>query len=530
MRVLFLTPSHNVTIGLNQGVAILSALLKREGHEVQYILIHDRMGHKWSEWQQWLPKKLDEFKPHVIGHSVMTPQYKYTRILGEYIDHHYPHLVQVVGGPHPSQYPNEVFTEGSKFIDLICLGEADYAFPQFLRINTPESMVNRTYRTDIKNLWFKFDDGKVIQNPNDTFVDLTKLPPEDKTVFDLDKYILEKGNQIEVTVGRGCPYKCTYCFNESYFDLYKKDNPILKIKDFLRFKDMDVIFKEIQDALALSKTPIRALSFVDDNFLINKDFLEKFCSRYKKEIGLPFVVNVHPLTLNEVKGEIIGDAGVISMRFGVESGSERLRKDILDRQTPEASIHRAFNIARKFKVMPSSYNMIGIPTETQDEVLETLKLNGRLSPDVVKIMTFYPFHGTRLYDFCVKHNLIDWVKKEKLDNYDSGTCLTFSKEHQFFLEKVQTIFPWYLNLFGELDVLEIYQPKVEEALRMTEEEWKSFDYEGTSKTLNQAMEEKNLTHYRTHFNRSIAVKFPTFWERSSLQRQHEIADPGEQMK
>lgn len=242
------------------------------------------------------------------------------------------------------------------------------------------------------------------------------------------------------------------------------------------------------------------------------------------------MVNVHPLTLNEVKGEIIGDAGVISMRFGVESGSERLRKDILDRQTPEASIHRAFNIARKFKVMPSSYNMIGIPTETQDEVLETLKLNGRLSPDVVKIMTFYPFHGTRLYDFCVKHNLIDWVKKEKLDNYDSGTCLTFSKEHQFFLEKVQTIFPWYLNLFGELDVLEIYQPKVEEALRMTEEEWKSFDYEGTSKTLNQAMEEKNLTHYRTHFNRSIAVKFPTFWERSSLQRQHEIADPGEQMK
>ncbi|MBI3019409.1 MAG: B12-binding domain-containing radical SAM protein [Deltaproteobacteria bacterium] len=528
MRVLFITPSHNVTIGLNQGVAILSSLLKKDGHEVQYILIHDRMGYKWSEWQHWLSRKLEEFNPHLIGHSVMTPQYKYTRILGAFINQHYPDIVQVVGGPHPSQYPNEVFNEGSEFIDLICLGEADYAFPQFLKMNPEESMAARTYRTDIRNLWFKFDDGRVVKNPNDIFVDLSKLPPEDKSVFDLDKYILEKGNQIEVTVGRGCPYKCTYCFNESYFDLYKKDNPILKIKDFLRFKDMDVIFEEIHEALKLSKIPIRALSFVDDNFLINKDFLEKFCLRYKEEVGLPFVVNVHPLTLNEYKGKLIGEAGVISMRFGVEAGSERLRKDILDRQTPEVAIHRAFDIARKFNVMPSSYNMIGIPTEAKDEVLETLKLNGRLSPDVVKIMTFYPFHGTRLYEFCVKHNLIDWEKKEKLDNYDSGTCLKFSLEHQFFLEKIQVIFPWYLNVFGGYDVLGLYQRNIDDILSMTEEEWEVFKYEEISQSLNQEMEQRNLIHYRTHFNRSIAIKVPTFWERSSLQRQHEIADPGEQ--
>lgn len=511
-------------------MAILSTLLKKEGHRVEYILINDRMGYQWGEWPQWLRERIHSFQPDVIGHSVMTPQWKYTRVLGNYINEHFPQIVQAVGGPHPSQYPEEVFNDGSEFIDLICLGEGDNVFPEFISTSRPEQMASRTYRTDVKSLWFRFDDGRVVKNANDSFVDLAKLPPEDKSIFDLDKYIKEKGNQIEVTVGRGCPYKCTYCFNESYFQLYQKDNPTLKIKDFLRFKNMDVIFQEIKDALNMTETPIRALAFVDDNFLINYNFLKAFCERYKKEIGLPFVVNVHPLTLNEPKGELIGDAGVIAMRFGVESGSERLRKEVLDRQTPETSIQRAFDIARKFNVMPSSYNMIGIPDETKEEMLDTLRLNARLSPDVIKIMTFYPFHGTRLFHYCVNKNLIDWETREKLDNYDSGTCLKFPEDYQFLLKKVQVVFPWFLNVYSGFDPFGFYQKHVDGVLKMNEKEWRDFDYETVNANLTRRMESSGATFYKTHFNRSIAIKVPSFWQRSSLQRQHEIADPGEQME
>ena len=105
MNILFVTPSHNVTIGLNQGVAILSTLLKRQGHVVDYVLINDGMGFRWDEWETWLPQKMADFKPDLIGHSVMTPQWKYTSIIGKYLKQHYPDVVQAVGGPHPSQYP-----------------------------------------------------------------------------------------------------------------------------------------------------------------------------------------------------------------------------------------------------------------------------------------------------------------------------------------------------------------------------------------------------------------------------------------
>ena len=218
------------------------------------------------------------------------------------------------------------------------------------------------------------------------------------------------------------------------------------------------------------------------------------------------------------------------MRFGVESGSERLRKDILDRQTPESAIYRVFNIARKFNVMPSSYNMIGIPTETQEEVLETLRLNARLSADVIKIMTFYPFHGTRLYNFCIEKDLIDFKKKEELDNYDSGTCLKFSPEHQLFLEKTQVIFPWYLNVFSSYDPFGLYQKAIADVVNMAQEEWGKFNYTEVTDYIDKKMEGQEFSFYKTHFNGSIAIKVPTFWERSSLQRQHEIAHPGNQME
>ena len=125
--------------------------------------------------------------------------------------------------------------------------------------------------------------------------------------------------------------------------------------------------------------------------------------------------------------------------------------------------------------------------------------------------------------------LIDWDLKEKLDNYDSGTCLKFPPHHQFLLKKLQVIFPWYLNVYGKSDTLGIYQKNIDDVLKMNEKEWDTFNYDTVNDDLTRKMEARGATFYKTHFNRSIAIKVPTFWGRSSLQRQHEIADPGEQM-
>jgi hypothetical protein len=174
--------------------------------------------------------------------------------------------------------------------------------------------------------------------------------------------------------------------------------------------------------------------------------------------------------------------------------------------------------------------MIGIPTEGREEVLDTLRLNAHLAPDVVKVMTFFPFNGTPLYNYCVAHDLIDYEKKGQLDNYESGTCLKFEPEHQLFLKKIQTVFPLYLNVYSDMDPQGLCGRQIDDVMRMDEAEWNEFDCEAASAEIAAKMSETGQSFYHSHFNNSIAIKTPDFWDRSELQRQHEIADPGEQME
>ena len=119
----------------------------------------------------------------------------------------------------------------------------------------------------------------------------------------------------------------------------------------------------------------------------------------------------------------------------------------MKRQITNESVIGAFKKTAELGLMSSSFNMIGLPTETKEEVFETLRLNATIQPDTIKLMTFYPFKNTPIYDMCEKLDLIDYDKKRELDDYDSFSCLKFSKEHQLFLKKIQAVFNWYINVF-----------------------------------------------------------------------------------
>jgi hypothetical protein len=160
-------------------------------------------------------------------------------------------------------------------------------------------------------------------------------------------------------------------------------------------------------------------------------------------------------------------------------------------------------------MMTSSFNMIGLPTETREEVLDTLRLNAEICPDTVKVMTFYPFKNTPIYGLCDKLGLIDYGKKLELDNYDTYTCLKFPAEHRLFLKKVQTAFNWYLNAFTDNGSSREYSRMVEKIEYMDEGEWSGFDFYAADEALSEGMKKEGIPHYSKFVNRSLAVKFPS---------------------
>jgi len=499
MKVLFICFNIGSTVGINNGLAILSAVLKARNHQVDLLFLSEDIGYGFD--LERMRRDITRIKPDVIGISLMEPQFKYAEEFCNDLKNYYKGFV-VCGGPYPTMDPEAVVSVGA--VDAVCIGEGEDTICELV-----ESLEAGRDYTQIKNLWVKDTNGNIIKNRLRPFTDLTKLPPEDKELFDLKKILPLKNFQLETMLSRGCIYKCTYCINDSYIKQYKKMSDVpVSLKSYTRIKNIDTAIAEIKNVL-LKFPEVKKIAFIDDNFMIYNNFIEEFCKKYKKEIGIPFLCNVNPMSFDLTKVKLLKDAGCDDIRFGIESGSERVKKEIMKRPITNKSVVNAFKQTNELGMMSSSFNMIGLPTETREEVFDTLKLNAAVQPDSIKLMTFYPFKNTPIYDVCEKLNLIDYEKKRELDDYDSFTCLKFPKEHQLFLKKMQTAFNWYINVFLNNEASERYEKLTRYIQSMNENEWNDFNFLSVDKDISYEMRNKGVPHYSKFVNRSLAVKFPS---------------------
>ena len=496
MRIMFINFNLGSTPGINNGLAILSSILKNGGHETGAIFLSEEMGYDFD--LRRIEKDITVFRPDVIGFSFMEPQFKYAQALARDVRRYYDGML-ICGGPHPTMDPEGALSADG--VDVVCVGEGEDAMLELV-----ERMSRGEECTDIRNLWFKRGRGEPIKNRLRPFKDISFLPPEDKEIFDLKTLLPLKNYQLEVSVGRGCAYKCSYCINDTYLGRYKElcDGRI-GAKDYIRLKNADTTIAEIRNVVR--KHPeVRKISFIDDNLLSYPGFAEGFFRKYKDEIGLPFMCNANPLSFNSKTARLLKDAGCDDVRFGLESGSERVKRDVMNRPMSNKRVSEAFRYARDGGLMTSSFNMIGLPTETAEEVMDTMRLNADIAPDTVKVMTFYPFKNTPIYELCREGGLIDHGRKDALDNYDTSTCLKFSAPHRLFLEKVQVAFNWYINSLLDTDAAPFYKKAVDEIDGMDRAVWRKFDFDEADKELSEKMKKRNFQHYVKFCNRSLAVK------------------------
>lgn len=499
MKILFINFNIGATAGINNGLAILSAVLKKKNNSVGLLFICEELDYGFDLSR--IRKDIINFGPDIIGISLMEPQFKYMEELCEDLQSYYKGFV-ICGGPHPTMDPETVLSV--KGIDAVCIGEGEDALLELV-----EALEEGKAYTRIKNFWFKLADGTIVKNRLRNFKNLDELPPDDKELFDLKKILPLKNYQLEMMFGRGCVYKCTYCINDPYVRQYNNlSDGTVNVKEYIRVKNPDAVITEIKDTIQ-RHPEIKKIAFIDDNLLMYTEFIKEFFQKYKEGIGLPFMCNSNPASLTANKAKLLKEAGCDDIRFGLESGSERIKKDIMKRPIANHNIVKAFNITRDMGLMTSSFNMIGLPTETKEEVFETLKLNAQIMPDSIKVMTFYPFKNTPIYDLCEELNLIDYDKKRKLDNYDTFTCLKFPGEYQLFLKKMQTAFNWYINLLLNNEASLEYGKLIKDIEKMSEDDWEKFDFYAVDEEFSRRKRKKNVPHYSKFINRSLAVKFPS---------------------
>ncbi len=391
MKVLFInpvTPPELFPVKMLMGVAYLSAVLKEKGHSTSLICPHNFSEKNISD-------AIAKFKPELIAVSSVTDQINLAEKIIDFIHYKY-NLPIVLGGDHATVASEESIN--IKGVLGICVGEGEYALLELV-----EALEQKKDYSKIKNFWFKID-GKTVKNSLRPLIqDLDKLPFPDREIFDS---IIDVSDELEFMGSRGCPYQCSYCINRTLMKAYSGCGK------YVRFRSVDNIIKEIKETLSRYKTA--KVLFHDDTFTLNKDWLKEFSQKYPKEIGMPYIANGRVETMDEEVVKMLKDSGCVEIKIGVEVGNEKLRKEVLNRNMTNEQIINVFKLCGRYGVPTTSFNMVGLPYETEENIKETIELNKKIKPLRMGVSIFRPYPGTELYEKCKKN---DWISSRKIVSY-----------------------------------------------------------------------------------------------------------------
>lgn len=413
LRVAFVANRIGVTDVLS--IPTVMAAGKRAGHDVLLV--------DWGRDTDAAFARVVAHKPDVLAYSVMSPDASEYLAINDRLKAA-TGAYTIAGGVHPTFEPSFLLKPG---VDAICVGEGDAAFPEFLNTFGTEAMY------DVANMHYRLPDGTVRRNPIRPLVDdLDTLPFPDKEAIYAESFFQRELPIRLFSASRGCPYNCSYCFNHNFNDMYKGLGKIV------RTKSVEYLIREIKAVTSHRKT--KFLRFQDDIFGANRRWLEEFAEVYPREIGLPFSCYARPNMIGEGYCSNLKKAGCHTVVIAIEAGNETIRADVMRRAMSNDKIIKAFEVLREQGLKSYCLNMIGLPGETEDHFLETIRLNQKCKVDYADCSVFQPYPGTDITEYCKKTGWLD----EGLDTWGgqySESVLNFSPAIKKRINAYQTLFP-----------------------------------------------------------------------------------------
>jgi len=365
------------------GVMSIASCLKQHGHDCAVFC---------GDAEKDIVREIIDFKPDVAASGAMTPEHLYTLEIFQNLKERGKNIMTLMGAHHATIYPEETIHYPQ--VDVLCLGEGEQPVLELMNnIDSGREIFN------IRGLWVK--KGKeVIRNPLYDFAqDLDSLPFPDRDLYYSKYEMLAKKPTKPFLISRGCPFQCTFCFNQYYQDNFKKSSP------FVNYRTHENIFDEIlkvKNNYHLEWVQFHDSTF-NSNFKYTKDFLRKY-----KENNLPgFICNVRVDLLDEEMAGLLKEAGCDKVTLGVESGDDNLRRKVLRKTTTTEQILAATALLKKYGIRMSISNIMGLPGETIEKAFATIELNRKINPEICNCHMLMPFPKTEIAKYCVREGYLD---------------------------------------------------------------------------------------------------------------------------
>ena len=352
------------------GISYISAVLKEEGHQTSVVV-------PTRESVEAVEEHIRDFDPGLVCFTGVYSAFGFLSGVAGRVKKRYPDLFLVLGGPHASLDPEGCLESD---FDAVCVGEGEYP-----TLELAAQLEDGRSPKGIPNLYIKRGAAVERNRPRPFMEDLDSLPFPDRGIW--LPWLAQPLSRPSVLAGRGCPFDCTYCCNHAlrnvaegkYVRLRSPESIVSEltwIKSVL--PDLEDVYLEVETLGANRRWAVE-LSLALER--MNRGF----------QVPMAFGANLR-LTPN-IDYE--------------ESGSERLRREVLKRNYSNHDVIRAIDTAHSYGLKVGTFNLVGIPGETRKEFRETVRLNRLCRPDYFMLSVFFPYPGTELYRVCRERGLLD---------------------------------------------------------------------------------------------------------------------------
>lgn len=423
MKILFVFKSENFLAPI--GLCSISAAALKEGHTTYLCEVNS----------QDPLRVIAELKPDVVAYSSSTGEAKHYIRLNRAIKERYPRIFTIMGGHHPTFYP-DVISEGN--LDAICVGEGEGAFTDLLRAISHKEPLDDIPNIVTLNNKDKFSVRNLLQ-------DLDSLPfPDFALVYDntpMGRYPLKS-----IITSRGCPYDCTYCFNAAWRKIYRGKGAVV------RRHSVKYIIDEIR--YVRERWPLSFVKFYDDIFAYHvDDWLEEFSKQYKKHINLPFFILTRADLISEDMVKLLKQAGCHTISMSIEAGNEEIRDRMLRRKMTNRQIIAAHRLCDKYGIYTFTNCIIGLPDTTLANDFESIDLSIKCKVTWAEFLIFHPYPGTELGRLTIEKGYYEPNYDTMHTSYQYGSPLNcFSKKEKnalmniAVLGAVAVVFPRLRNI------------------------------------------------------------------------------------
>ena len=389
------------------GVLSLAAYLKANAHcDVQIEIIDlnleayklcNNSADLEAGLKSLIRDKMLDFQPDIVGISALfNTCFNHLELISVSVKDINSDVLMLIGGGLATNLSKEILTS-FPYIDACCYGEGEIPLCQL--VNAIDA---RQYLQSSPS-WITRESLREGRKPQHAFVqNLDEIPFFDYSLIDLNNYMgrsLDKSyaqqslREISIHTSRGCPFNCVYCSNGTVHG--KK----------VRYMSVRKVIDEVERMVNLHG--VEVLLIEDDHFLSNKnrakEILKKL-SDFNLKIEFPNGIAVYGI--NEDIGKLLRKAGVTTISLAVESGSDFVLKNIINKPLKVAEIKPAVEILRKNGISVHAFIVIGLPGESEKHREETMQMIFDVGFDWVKFFLAAPIAGSKLYDICKENGYL----------------------------------------------------------------------------------------------------------------------------